>query len=524
MKKTIATSILVLLAAAWSHLGAQDWPDEYLGLPGDNLNLYATMKLFQESQTLEDFEKALNDENSRINNLDLNNDNLVDYIMVNDFVDGNVHNIVLRVAMDRKETQDVAVFVVEQMNNGAVQIQLIGDEALYGRNYIVEPYYDDQYGETPNPGYSGNVRNVEVVRTTTYEVSAWPVVRFLFMPRYVAWHSAWYWGYRPSYWNPWRPYYWHYYYGYHSSWYNHYYSHYRPWHYPRYSRYNDFYCIRIRSHSPLINININKGVYKNSYSRPESRREGEALYARDYSGRNGETRRPSAIRDGQGRSSSRSAVNPGVAASRPADGRRTQVQSGSRTGDSPVMNRNQDASVSGRRSQGTVQEPVTTGPRTKAGVVSDRSTSDPGSSRPATMRRTTTPDREKSGSAASSARSAEGASRPAASGTVSSRSGKTAGQAASPGRSSSSGRSRVEKSPSVNHKSAEVSKPSSTGASRQSSKGPSSRVSSTSRSSSPASSGRVSSSSSSSHRSSSSGNSSGRGSSGNSGSSRSSRR
>jgi hypothetical protein len=58
---------------------------------------------------------------------------------------------VLRVALSRNETQDVAVFTVEQLRDGSVQIQLIGDEALYGRNYIVEPIYD----ETPNPGYTG---------------------------------------------------------------------------------------------------------------------------------------------------------------------------------------------------------------------------------------------------------------------------------------------------------------------------------------------------------------------------------
>jgi len=51
---------------------AQEQNDNYLGLPGDNLNLYAVMTLFQESKTLEEFERSLNDENSRINNLDLN--------------------------------------------------------------------------------------------------------------------------------------------------------------------------------------------------------------------------------------------------------------------------------------------------------------------------------------------------------------------------------------------------------------------------------------------------------------------
>ena len=120
MKKFIITSILAALVTAGPAVMAQDIPDEYLGLPGDNLNLYAVMNLFQESQTLEDFERNLNDANSRINNLDLNGDNLVDYITVNDYVDGNVHNIVLRVALNRNETQDVAVFTVQRFRNGSV--------------------------------------------------------------------------------------------------------------------------------------------------------------------------------------------------------------------------------------------------------------------------------------------------------------------------------------------------------------------------------------------------------------------
>ena len=106
MKKLILTSILALLVAAGTTAIPQDYPDEYLGLPGDNLNLYAVMKLFQESETLEGFERSLNDENSRINNLDLNGDNLIDYITVQDYVDGDVHTIVLRVALNRNEFQD----------------------------------------------------------------------------------------------------------------------------------------------------------------------------------------------------------------------------------------------------------------------------------------------------------------------------------------------------------------------------------------------------------------------------------
>jgi hypothetical protein len=273
MKKLIITSILAALLTAGTALMAQDYPDEYIGLPGDNLNLYAVMNLFQESPTIEDFERNLNDVNSKINNLDLNGDNMVDYITVNDYIDGNVHNIVLRVAMNRNETQDVAVFTVQKFRNGTVQIQLVGDEALYGRNYIVEPIYDNNYAGTYNPGYTGRSG------ITINVVADWPLVRYIYYPGYVSWHSSWYWGYYPSYWNPWRPYYWHYYYGYHYNNYRDYYRYYHRWNHIRYERYNDFYYGSIRSHSPMVDRRIREGNFRDTYSRPEMRREGEISYA-----------------------------------------------------------------------------------------------------------------------------------------------------------------------------------------------------------------------------------------------------
>jgi hypothetical protein len=291
MKKFIISSVLLALFITCT-TKAQVQQEEYLGLPGDNLNLYAVMKLFQESETLEGFERSLNDENSRINNLDLNGDNYVDYIKVLDYADGDVHNIVLQVPVNSKENQDVAVFTVQKYANGQVQIQLTGDEALYGKNYIIEPIIDEAYnGETPNPGYTGNSeiiygRNVRVIRTTTYEIANWPLIRFIYLPTYVVWRSSWYWDYYPYYWNPWRPFYWHYYYGYHYNWYNHYYGHYRRWNYHRYPNWNNFYYSSRRSHSPNVSYRINTGSYRNTYSRPDQRRAGEAMYTKMYAEQN----------------------------------------------------------------------------------------------------------------------------------------------------------------------------------------------------------------------------------------------
>jgi hypothetical protein len=288
MKKFIITTILMALFATGTTLKSQDKQDDYLGLPGDNLNLYAVMKLFQQSKTLEDFERSLNDPNSTINNLDLNGDNLVDYIKVIDNIDGDVHNIVLQVAVSPKENQDVAVFTIQRFQNGQAQIQLTGDEELYGKNYIIEPIFDNaNAGETPNPGYAGNTRTVNgqtvtYINTTPVQIAAWPLVRFIFLPSYTVWHSSWYWGYYPSYWHPWRPYSWNYYYGYQYNWNHDYYAHYRRWNDHRYTRWNDYYYTGRRSYSPDVRHQVQSGYYKATYSHPDDRKDGEAKFAKTY--------------------------------------------------------------------------------------------------------------------------------------------------------------------------------------------------------------------------------------------------
>ncbi len=303
MKKFLITAILAVLFASGSAIIGQDRQEGYLGLPGDNLNLYAVMKLFQDSKTLEEFERNLNDERSNINNLDLNNDGQVDYIKVMDNIDGDVHNIVLQISVGPKENQDVAVFTVQRFNNGQVQVQLTGDEELYGRDYIIEPRIDDSMAETPNPGYSGDIT---YYRTTQVEIAAWPIVRFVYLPTYTRWHSTWYWGYYPSYWHPWRPFSWHYYYGYHYNWNRDYYGHYRQWHYHRYTRWNDFYYKNTRSYSPQVSHRIQTGVYKTTYSHPEQRREGEAMFARSHPE---QIRRSSATKSNTERRSSTTVTN-----------------------------------------------------------------------------------------------------------------------------------------------------------------------------------------------------------------------
>lgn len=245
-----------------------------LGMPGDNLNLYAVLDIFQKSKTLEEFERAINDKDTNVNNLDLNIDGYVDYIQVVSYRDGDSHSIVLRTAVNRTEYQDVAVIEVNKNRYGKVIIQIIGDEELYGEDYILEPSAGDNY--TLNPGYLGYERSY----TGNYwngvlYVNNWPIIINLFSPSFVIYISPWRWGYYPSYWRAWSTIYYYNYWDFHR----HYYSNdfYRRVGYVRYPLAHSYYYSR-RSSSPLVRRNRVNNVYRDTYQgRTFARPEGTVL-------------------------------------------------------------------------------------------------------------------------------------------------------------------------------------------------------------------------------------------------------
>lgn len=179
-----------------------------LGLPGDNLDLYAVMEIFQKSKTIEDFETTLNTEKDGINNLDLDNDNKVDFIKVVTDKDGDSFSFVLQVAVSKTETQDVAVVFVSKDANNQTAIQIVGDEDLYGNNYVIEPKgYSG--ASTANPGYSGGeVMNLPAAtepNTTVVIQQAPPIVQYVYSPMYVPYFSPFYYMFFPPYFHPWFP-------------------------------------------------------------------------------------------------------------------------------------------------------------------------------------------------------------------------------------------------------------------------------------------------------------------------------
>ena len=207
-------SLCALILALIFSLNLQAQETE-TGLPGDNLSLEAVLDLFKKSESMEDFEKQLNTEDNYINNLDLNEDGEIDYIRVEDHVEKDAHAIVLQVAISEDESQDVAVIEIEKDGAESAILQIIGDEAVYGENIIVEPFEEEKANKSGKGGPNFDGETVRLVVNVWF----WPSVRFIYSPRYVVWTSPWRWRVYPRWWRPWTPRPW--------SWYAPRHAHYR---------------------------------------------------------------------------------------------------------------------------------------------------------------------------------------------------------------------------------------------------------------------------------------------------------
>lgn len=264
MKKSILFFTIILTSLLSIPVFSQiDNEPEALGLPGDNLNLYAVLDVFQKSKTLEEFENAINNKERNINNLDLNNDNLTDFIEVVSHKQGNSYSIVLRTAINNTEYQDIAVIEVIKTSSDKVFVQIIGDEDLYGKDYIVEPSGTIYNSKNPNPGYAGeDYSRGNIGRSTVIYVSDWPVIIDLFSPTFRLYISPWHWGFYPSYWYPWAPVYFYNYWGYHNHYYrNHYF---RRGGYIRYPNHYLYYSNR-RNSSVIVREHNRTGNYRGTY-------------------------------------------------------------------------------------------------------------------------------------------------------------------------------------------------------------------------------------------------------------------
>jgi len=221
MNKSILSIMVLALCLLCVPVFSQTENDTaLLNLPGDNLDLYAVLDLFQKSKTIEEFEKTLNEEKTGINNLDLNLDKKVDFIKVDTKQKDESFTFILQVDVTEKETQDVAVILVDRDKNKKVTLQIVGDKDLYGKDYVVEPK-PAAPSSTPNPAYTGTqpvttttaagaVTDATKKTTTTSTAAApstttvvvvesAPVIQYVYSPVYVPYHPPYHYGYYPPY-------------------------------------------------------------------------------------------------------------------------------------------------------------------------------------------------------------------------------------------------------------------------------------------------------------------------------------
>ena len=141
----------------------------------ENLDLKTVATLFGQSKDLEQFEQMLNNPDSAFSNLDLNGDGEVDYLRVIETADNNRHLVVVQAVLAKDIYQDVAsIFVEKDEDTQSVTVQVVGDEYIYGVNYIIEPVY--------------------IHRPLIYD--------WFWGTSWVCWHSPYYWGYYPHWWRP----------------------------------------------------------------------------------------------------------------------------------------------------------------------------------------------------------------------------------------------------------------------------------------------------------------------------------
>ncbi|WP_130734380.1 hypothetical protein [Flavobacterium sp. J27] len=201
MKKITFIFLFVLITTFSSY--AQQDNSNNLEYTGENFSLEGALAIFKKAANLEEFEKMINEENNNVNNLDLNGDGEIDYVVANAIQENETHVIILSAYLSETEKQDIATIGIEKTGNDEAILQIEGDEDLYAANTIVEPLDIEEKaiktGHGPSPF---DIKTTAVVVNVWF----WPSVRYIYAPSYVVWKSPYRWNVYPRWWKPWKPY------------------------------------------------------------------------------------------------------------------------------------------------------------------------------------------------------------------------------------------------------------------------------------------------------------------------------
>ena len=120
--KKITTLLFVFLGITVGFAQENDAPE----FTGDNFSLEGALAVFKKSNSLEEFEKLINEENNNVNNLDLNNDGDIDYINVDAIKENDTHVIVLSTYLSENEKKHIAPIGVANTGNEEAKREMKG--------------------------------------------------------------------------------------------------------------------------------------------------------------------------------------------------------------------------------------------------------------------------------------------------------------------------------------------------------------------------------------------------------------
>jgi len=101
---------------------------------GDSLDLKAVTDAAVKSKNAEEFEKLLNTTGNKLNNLDLDEDNKIDYIKVTEINNDKMKGFSLTVEVDEKEEQEICTIQFEKTSSSSSHVQTHGNHHIYGHN------------------------------------------------------------------------------------------------------------------------------------------------------------------------------------------------------------------------------------------------------------------------------------------------------------------------------------------------------------------------------------------------------
>ncbi|HDS15230.1 MAG TPA: hypothetical protein ENN66_01100 [Proteobacteria bacterium] len=108
----------------------------------DGLDLACIGALLQKAEDAAALERLLNDPQTGINNLDLNEDGQVDYIKVTEYGSQESRGFSLTVEPAAGETQEVATIAIAKQGSDKVEVEVQGNPQIYGQQH----YYHNSFG------------------------------------------------------------------------------------------------------------------------------------------------------------------------------------------------------------------------------------------------------------------------------------------------------------------------------------------------------------------------------------------